>query len=65
MKISQEECLRYYQGGVKTLSAASEDGRRVRFPANVIKKFINHHGISGRFQLNYDPEGKLLDIIKL
>ncbi len=63
--ISEEEYLKYYQGSARTVSCLSIDGQRVEFPANILQQFVSHHGISGRFKIEFSPQHKFLNIIKI
>ena len=50
--ITATEYLKYYQTPSAVVSTLGSDGRRVRFPANILQPFVTHHGISGRLSLN-------------
>jgi len=45
LNISRDEYLRWYQGGAREVDAVARDGRRVRFPANSLQRFVQHSGI--------------------
>lgn len=63
--ISAEEYLRVYQGSAKAVLVTAHDGRRIQFPANVLQPFLLHTGISGRFALHFDQQGKFQEIVRL
>lgn len=65
LNISADQYLLYYQGAVKQVQAVALTGQTVRFPATILRPFVGHHGIHGRFQLLYNDAGKLLSINKI
>ncbi len=58
LNISAEEYLRVYNGAARTVFAQSTDGRSVRFPANILQRFVTRDGIQGRFCIFFTDEGK-------
>lgn len=62
LSIDADEYLRVYQGVAQEVIAISEDGRRVRFPAAILRPFVTHDGISGRFAIEFDEAGKFVAI---
>jgi hypothetical protein len=40
----------------------AEDGRRVRFPAVNLRRFVTAYGVRGRFEMTLDGNNSLLDI---
>lgn len=62
LAISAETYLHYYSGQIKSVVAQSIDGRRVRFPANILQHVIGHDGIYGRFIIEFDENGRFLHI---
>lgn len=65
LEISADEYLRYYNGTAKYVVTKSIDGRKVRFPVNILQSYITHDGISGRFSLKYDENNKFVSIQKI
>lgn len=65
LAIPADEYLRLYQGAVRDVLAMSEDGRRIRFPADRLRPFVTHDGVYGRFALHVDDRGKLARIERL
>jgi len=65
LAISADEFLRYYTGSVRLVSAIATDGRRVRFPANVLQRVVRRDGVYGRFQIEFSHDGKFLNIVRL
>ena len=62
LNISAEEFLSYYRGDAHTVIAQTKDGRRVQFPANVLRPFLTHSGIQGEFAIRFDANYKLIDV---
>lgn len=63
--ISAEEYQRLYQGAVRDVLAISVDGRRIRFPAMILRPYITHAGIEGRFRILFDERHRFLGIEKI
>lgn len=58
LNLTAEEYLKYYQGAAQAVVTRSVDGRVLRFPANVIRKFLTHSGIQGKFVIVYNKQNK-------
>ncbi|WP_315980025.1 DUF2835 domain-containing protein [Aliamphritea spongicola] len=58
ISLSSEEFLQHYRGTAKNL-ARSRDGRRIRFPAEILRPFLLHSGISGSFVIRFDDQENL------
>jgi len=58
LHISSQQYLRYYSGAASKVITRCHDGRRVQFPANILRPFIRHDGIQGRFELEFDEQGR-------
>lgn len=58
ISISADEYLRYYAGSAQNIVARSRDGRTVRFPANILQRFVTRSGISGSFAIQFGADGK-------
>ncbi|TCK09593.1 DUF2835 domain-containing protein [Marinobacterium mangrovicola] len=65
LNISDKEFERMYRGEVRDVVARARDGRRVRFPAASLTRFVTREGIRGSFRIRYSPEGRLQDISRL
>ncbi len=57
LRITADDWLAYYRGTARYVVTRSLDGRRVRFPARLLHRYLDHSGIYGRFRLHYDAEG--------
>lgn len=65
LMISPEEYQRLYQGAVRDVLATSVDGRRVRFPATILRPFVTHTGVRGRFRIVFDENHRFQTIEKI
>lgn len=65
LHISSDEFQRLYEGTAKEVVARSIDGLRVRFPANILRPFITHAGISGRFSIHFNNDNRFQGIDKI
>lgn len=65
LALSSEKYLAYYQGIAQNIQVYSLDNKRLRFPANAIRKFLTHDGIYGLFEIQFDENNKLLNIDKI
>ncbi len=65
LDISADEYVRVYQGTAKYVVAKSHDGRTVRFPVNILQRFLTHDGIQGVFMLRHDANHKFVSIERL
>lgn len=63
--INEEDWLDTYRGQVKSVFAYTDDGRSVRFPTQLLTKFVTRQGIHGRFRIFFDHRGKFTDIDRL
>ena len=65
IKISTDEYRKEYQQPGRMVSALARDGRRVRFPADILRRFLLHSGVVGSFCITFDQAGKFLDIKRI
>ena len=61
LNLSREQFMRYYRGSADAVVARSPDGRTVRFPARLLRPFVSHDGVQGRFRLRFQGH-RLLDL---
>ncbi|MEH6445463.1 MAG: DUF2835 family protein [Oceanospirillaceae bacterium] len=62
VRISNEEYLKQYRLPNCMVNTVSRDGRTIQFPANILKPFLLHNGISGSFCIIFDNQGKFQSI---
>ena len=58
LNISPERFQAYYQGVVEYVVATASDGRTVKFPARVLRTFLNYQGVQGIFEITFDANLK-------
>lgn len=62
LTISPGELQRWYQGQAQQIVATAVDGKRVKFPVNILQEFVTHNGIKGTFKIVFDDEGRFLEV---
>ncbi|PCJ32921.1 MAG: hypothetical protein COA90_01415 [Gammaproteobacteria bacterium] len=65
LKVSREQALQYYQGSIRSVIVTSTQGKRIQFPAEHIRPFINQQGIEGYFSIQFDNDNKLVGLKRL
>jgi len=65
LAISKENYLAWYQGAVRDVLARAQDGRTVRFPASILRPFVDHNGVNGNFLIEFDAGGRFKTIRKI
>jgi hypothetical protein len=62
LNISKQDILKFYQGSAQSIVAHAEDGRVIRFPINTVRQFIEADGIRGRFEIEFNQQGRFMGI---
>lgn len=62
LNITSDAYLRHYRGSARDVVATTDDGLRVRFPANVLRTVVTRDGVRGRFVIEFDDQGKFMSI---
>ncbi|WP_286238194.1 DUF2835 domain-containing protein [Neptuniibacter halophilus] len=65
LHISPEKYKLMYQGVAQSVITRAIDGRKVRFPANILQPFLLRDGIRGRFCIRFTDQGKYQSIEKI
>jgi hypothetical protein len=65
LSLSSEKYLRYYQGQASSIQVRSLDNKSIRFPAGAIRQFLMHDGIHGVFEIRFDKNNKLIEVVKI
>lgn len=65
LAIPAEEYQRLYMGAVRDVLAHSEDGRRIRFPAMILRPYVTHSGVYGVFKILFDDNNRFQGIEKI
>ncbi len=64
LHISMEEFEAWYAGVATSVRAVDTRGRRIRFPARILRSYLSHDGIHGRFVIRFDADGRFQSIHK-
>ena len=59
LNISADALLAWYRGEAKLVSAKTECGRTIQFPASALQRFVSPNGIQGRFQFYFNSQHKI------
>lgn len=65
LSIDANQVQKYYRGEALSVLATTQNGVKVRFPANLILPHVTHDGIRGHFELNYQQNGKAISLRRL
>ncbi len=65
LNIPTDELLRYYSGKAGLVLAYATDGRKVSFPANLLRPYVTQAGVQGLFAIEFDQNYKFQTIKKL
>ena len=63
--IPEDELMKWYKSQVSWVNACARDGRRVRFPVEVIRPYVLHNGVRGTFRIFFSDEGRFIRIERL
>lgn len=58
LTINADEFERWYQGSASDVIAYAVDGRKIRFPASILRPFVSRTGIKGRFRIVFDENNR-------
>ena len=64
LNIPADEYLRIYQGSARFIQAISSEGKRVRFPANILQPFVTRDGVYGDFLIVCDKDNRFEKILR-
>ncbi|WP_018014650.1 DUF2835 domain-containing protein [Teredinibacter turnerae] len=62
LTINADEYLKMYQGRANDVVARAVDGRRIRFPARILQRFVTREGVSGAFIITFDEANRFRSI---
>lgn len=65
INISADEFRAYYRGDIKYVITRAKDGRKIQFPAEVLRPFLDQHGVRGNFVITFDRDHKFVEIQRL
>ena len=65
LSISNTEYLKWYSGTATTVTAQTQQGISINFPANILKPFVTHNGVQGVFEIEFDADNRFVGINQL
>lgn len=65
LNVPAAEFAKVYAVPGARLYATADTGARVALPAAAFKRFVTHSGLSGRFMVSFDDDGRLQAIEQL
>ena len=63
--ISPDQYVKQYRQPGCMVNTTARDGRTVRFPAELLQKFLLHDGIKGSFKIEFTAQGKFKSIERI
>lgn len=63
--IDSEELLAMYRGAAREVVARAADGRIVRFPAAVLRPFVDARGVHGRFRIRFSADNRFRGVVRI
>jgi len=65
LNISYDKYLLVYQGHANSIVATASDGRKIQFPADIVKPYLTRRGIQGFFEITFNRNNKFQSIKKI
>ncbi|WP_235602933.1 DUF2835 family protein [Piscirickettsia litoralis] len=65
LNLSREQVMRYYQGQANIVHVEDVYGRRVQFPASLLRHIVDHQGAHGLFEIEYSADGRCIAVKKI
>ncbi len=62
LNINQDDLLLYYEGAVSEVITRDSNGLKIQFPISILRPFVLHGGVRGRFEICFDSANKFIDI---
>lgn len=59
LHITAKEYQKMYAGLAHNVYVVARDGRRVRFPANLLRQHVSTEGVHGSFEFQLDQNNKV------
>ncbi len=56
---------RYYRGQVDAVVVETLDGQRLRFPARLLRDFVDRGGVHGLFEMRFDAGFHCLELRRI
>lgn len=58
IQLSYEKYTAYYKGYAEHVIVTAFDGRKIQFPAEILKPYLTRQGINGTFVIHFDNQNK-------
>lgn len=65
LTISRDDLLAFYAGRARRISVVADNDVRIELPAEAFRRFVDHHGLKGRFRVLVTDEHRLVEIQRL
>lgn len=65
IRLSYEKYLGYYQGYADDVLVTAIDGRKIQFPAEILKPYLTREGINGNFIIHFNNQNKYQSLQKI
>jgi hypothetical protein len=65
LHISSDDYLRFYQARSRFVQAQTLEGQQIKFPAEHLRPYVTHGGISGIFELESTDQGKFIGLRRI
>lgn len=65
LSLSAEQIRSYYEGVARQVVVRANDGRRVQFPAQWLRRFVTNDGVNGLFEMRFGDDRKLIDLRRI
>ncbi len=65
LNISHDDYSAYYEGVATSVLVRTYCGKKVKFPASVLRQFIKQNGIHGVFEMVVDQNNKFVSVNKI
>lgn len=62
LDISPDLYQQYYRGAIKHVVAQLDDGRRIQFPASILRQVVSESGLRGWYKVQTDANNKFVGI---
>jgi hypothetical protein len=62
LHLSAEKYLAHYRGAVKAVVVRCNDGQTLQFPSDLLQRFVDHDGVHGEFEIQFDDQNKFLSL---
>ena len=65
LQLTAAQFHQYYRGEVRTVTVRAHTGQWLNFPAEHLRRYLTHSGVSGEFELITDNNHKFIALNKI